>query len=367
MGACVIAGDLSAIVDGAYAAALDDGLWLDWSMQAARAFDGVAAAFWVVNTGQARLERMAVLGGPEELEEDYFRNWSPFDPQLPFVAGLDRPRVYTSLDHIDPTDPDVVAYLDWQQRVGKVDHHLAAAVMLDQHGYFGGVSIHRAVGEGPPPERDRQQLTAMLPDLQRAMQLGFRHNQLLGEALWTGAALHDACAMLIDEGGRVRQVTEGAAALMRGQMDLTVRHARLQCSDPVADQRLAALVARATVRSGARSGAMRLVLRSGGSAVLVIYPLAWERRTLAPFETAALVRIIVPQASGGAGALYREAFDLTAREAELAGLLMERHSVESAAIRMGISIATARLHLRRVLEKTGTSRQSDLVALLSRF
>jgi DNA-binding CsgD family transcriptional regulator len=361
--------DLSVLVDGAYAAALDDGLWLDWSMQAARAFGGVGATFWVMNTTNAAVERFALLGSPEALMDDYLRNWSPLDPQVPFVAGLDRARVYTSGDHIDPADRDLAGYLDWQRRVGKVDHHLAAAVVLDGQGYFGGVSMHRSVADGPASERDRWRLTAILPDLQRAMQLGFRHNQLLGQALWAGLApQHDhQVAFLIDERGRVRQATDGATRLMSGQNDLTVRQAHLRCADAAADRQLAALIARATQRNGARSGAMRVTVRPGTSGVLVVYPLAWERRTLAPHEAAALVRVIMPQGGGAATRLYREAFDLTAREAELAGLLMERHSIESAAGRMRIAIATARLHLRHVLEKTGTSRQSDLIYLLSRF
>ena len=57
-------------------------------------------------------------------------------------------------------------------------------------------------------------------------------------------------------------------------------------------------------------------------------------------------------------------FDLTPAEARLAAALAARLSVEDYAEQAKITIGTARWTLKRVLEKTGCRRQSELVHLL---
>jgi len=58
---------------------------------------------------------------------------------------------------------------------------------------------------------------------------------------------------------------------------------------------------------------------------------------------------------------------LTAAEARFALVLMTGKSVEEAAAQLGISVNTARTHLKRVLSKTGARRQGELLHLLFRM
>ena len=62
----------------------------------------------------------------------------------------------------------------------------------------------------------------------------------------------------------------------------------------------------------------------------------------------------------------RVAFGLTAAEFRLARKLASGFTLEDASAHLGISKNTARTQLRGLFEKTGTHRQSDLVALLHR-
>jgi DNA-binding CsgD family transcriptional regulator/PAS domain-containing protein len=62
----------------------------------------------------------------------------------------------------------------------------------------------------------------------------------------------------------------------------------------------------------------------------------------------------------------RGAFALTRAEFRLAYQLLQGLSLDEAAMRIGISKNTARTQLRGLFEKTGTHRQSELVALLHR-
>lgn len=63
--------------------------------------------------------------------------------------------------------------------------------------------------------------------------------------------------------------------------------------------------------------------------------------------------------------LLRSLFDLTASEARVARSLAAGQSPEEVAGSGGVAISTVRAQIRRVLEKTGCTRQAELVALLA--
>src|SRR5204862_930282 len=75
--------------------------------------------------------------------------------------------------------------------------------------------------------------------------------------------------------------------------------------------------------------------------------------------------IVDPELSRPIGAAtLRQGYGLTRKEAALALALAEGETVARAAERLEIRYETARTHLRRILSKTQTSRQAELVALI---
>ncbi|MEO6946644.1 MAG: helix-turn-helix transcriptional regulator [Nitrobacter sp.] len=60
----------------------------------------------------------------------------------------------------------------------------------------------------------------------------------------------------------------------------------------------------------------------------------------------------------------RSLFDLTSREADITASLAAGMSLKDAARNAHIQFSTARSHLERIFQKTGTNQQSQLVALL---
>jgi DNA-binding CsgD family transcriptional regulator len=59
-----------------------------------------------------------------------------------------------------------------------------------------------------------------------------------------------------------------------------------------------------------------------------------------------------------------EAYELTPAEARVTQLLLQGSATGAIARRLGIQLETARTHVRRVLAKTGTHRQSELIRQL---
>lgn len=65
-----------------------------------------------------------------------------------------------------------------------------------------------------------------------------------------------------------------------------------------------------------------------------------------------------------AAADLRERFGMTARKAELAGLLLEGFNPKRMARRLDVSVNTIRTHIARMLAKVGVNRQADMIRRL---
>jgi DNA-binding CsgD family transcriptional regulator len=89
------------------------------------------------------------------------------------------------------------------------------------------------------------------------------------------------------------------------------------------------------------------------------------RRQLAPNAPAVTILVNDPESEDRTGSDERiHGFGLSPAEGRVAYLLMQGKSTEDCAGEVGISIHTARTHVKRVLSKTGTKRQGELVHLL---
>jgi DNA-binding CsgD family transcriptional regulator len=63
----------------------------------------------------------------------------------------------------------------------------------------------------------------------------------------------------------------------------------------------------------------------------------------------------------------RSLYGMTRAEATVAGLISKGSGVKAAARQLGIAPSTARTHLHRVFDKTGTRRQAELAHLINQI
>lgn len=178
---------------------------------------------------------------------------------------------------------------------------------------------------------------------------------------------------IVDEGCRIHAMNGRGEALLRLGGGLTVgMDRRLQAAEPEDTARLQEAVAQASLSVSARSAV--LGLRLGGrkvASVLTLTPLSALGRSDLPCAGGQIhqgrVAIMVidgaDQLRLGRDALWAM-FDLTAREAELALALLEGRTLPELARAQAVSKQTLRNQLSSILRKTGTTRQSELVALL---
>lgn len=144
------------------------------------------------------------------------------------------------------------------------------------------------------------------------------------------------------------------------------RAARLTATHGPADELLAAALmtlSRPDLPQPVRS--LPIPARRGGTPlVLHISPIRGRARDVFSFASAIVVATPVMAGSGPEAGLIAGLFDLTPAEARLAATIAAGHAPRDAAARLGVTEATARTTLKRILAKTGTRRQADLVGLL---
>lgn len=361
--------DVSALTELAYAAALDDMLWRQWAELMMRAFSSQGALFWVIDSQRAEMSLSDFHFRDVDLDAlsaEYLAGPVFDDPQLKRVLQARRTEVYSDLDHVDLSCPRQREYMDWQRaRVG-TSHHLTLASKLSDT-LRAGISLHTTAQVGPATSQQRAALTALMPDIDRALGLGMRHAELLQAAWWEGVREHPGPAtLLLDDQRRILRLDEGGERLLATREGLGICQGRLAAADAQANHRLQAAMADAVRDRVPRATAMAIPRTAGKNPYqLLIYPLAKQRRFLAPFAAAALIRIVEPgPMAARVTPLQRLIYRLTPREAQVADLLLAGHSLESLAATLEISWNTARVHLQALFRKTACNRQSDLIRLL---
>lgn len=177
--------------------------------------------------------------------------------------------------------------------------------------------------------------------------------------------------MVLDARARIEFTNEAARTLVARADGLRRRGAFLEADDPRDTAALHALV-RAAARvegspASAPSGTLSIRRSSEGEPVhLFVAPLT-PRPSASNRDARGLVIVIAGRPelrSQRAAAELHARYGLTPTEAKLALLVADGSGLAAVAERMGIYLSTARTHLHRVFDKTGTRRQAQLTRLL---
>ena len=153
---------------------------------------------------------------------------------------------------------------------------------------------------------------------------------------------------------------------------MSVTRQRLEVADRNKAGALDRLIAGACAGDAAApdfGGELLLSAGGGPSLLMSVHPVAPAMAGGINTRCAAsiIMRAIGADGPPGMAARLSSLFALSAREAELAMLLLEGCSLQEAAERRGVRITTARSQLAGLFRKTGTTRQGQLIALLARL
>ena len=258
-----------------------------------------------------------------------------------------------------------------------------ACPLFHKTGGFAAVATFRSSHYGP---EHIELLQAAAPHLGHALRVHLRlhaQDRTIGageaalDSLRSGIVLSDAVGRIIFANRAAREILDESDGIS------VARGGYLLAGNPKNTNRLLALIRCAAVSAGRSSrqasketnqapaaSPIRLARPSGASPLeLLVAPLRIGMLAGISSVQGPAAMILFSHSDSAIQvelAALREMYGLTAAEARLAVQLLLGKSVPAAAGAMGVSVNTAKTLLRRSFERTGTSRQTDFVAQITR-
>lgn len=233
------------------------------------------------------------------------------------------------------------------------------------------IACMRRKHEGEFEDREGTILETLVPHLRRALMLHLKLTQLQlnTEGLKSGLDAFGHAVFGLNGSGRVVVSNRQAEKIAAAEDGIQMIEGCLSAIDLQEDHLFQTQLREAVAcgrRDGFSSGGSLLVRRSTDKPAL--------RVTVAPMQAglvdhygqlAALVFISDPsEVTPSRSTILRDLYSLTPSEARIADLLADGNEVIEVAAKTRTTRETARFHVKRVLSKTETHRQSELIRLV---
>ncbi len=362
---------MSGLIGDLYDAALDAALWPDIVQRLA----GSMASSSVVLKVQGHDGSVRLLGCTQNLivpERDraWAEDWHRKDLWVERSVAFGMSRTVTSDELVTPAEQERSGfYQEWLRHLGV--HHMIGVVFPVTDFSIGVLGLHRPRGAGPYVSAERQRFELVREHLQRALRIGqrFAERAHLQSAAVDALDRLDTGVILTDPTCRIVYASAMALTLLRENTVLGVVDGCLRLRAPALQVRLRSLVRATTdLALGELAGpgqALSVPRPHGMPLALEFAPVRPSACVLGEQRPACLIFIRDPQAPIAIERL-RDFFSFTRTEGAVAAALGSGHSVEEIAAGMGVAVATVRTHLKRILAKTGTHRQAEIVTLVAR-
>lgn len=300
---------------------------------------------------------------------ELYRRLQAANPFVPAVRTLRLGQIVTDTCLLERRNFRRTTFFDEWMRP---QHQHSAAVM--NLCWSGATGSYLMISRGGRIERfgeaDMEVLNAIQPTMRHAMDL---HIRLARSRLQQTGAVLDGQAigwLAVEKNGRISWANQTADAILAGPDGaLSARHSMLRAFDPAQSQRLLSALRAAMGEFPAPGQGSNLIFRNpeSGAAIAAsfipghhLFVKGLPELNGAYLALQDLAMRLPPDLAARVGTM----FNLTVRETELAVALIEGKSPAESALARGLSLPTVRTQLAQLLRKTGTARQSQLVALL---
>ena len=233
-------------------------------------------------------------------------------------------------------------------------------------GWVQDVSLLRRWSAGPFAGEDLRLAQPLLPHLQRASSISRRLRGV--DALASFDTLSQP-AFLLDGRGRVARRNAASDTVLSKPSGLVIRNAYLEAATVEDTVRLQSAIARAGCigRSLTQSSTLTLARDTRAALTVSVIPVRdWAERDLPAPRSVLVLAQGAGVSSPVGGRDLAGPFGLTQADAALAADLLAGQALTDIAATRGRSINTLRTQLAKIMVKTNTRRQGELIALLSR-
>ena len=234
------------------------------------------------------------------------------------------------------------------------------------------VRFHVAPRKTDLSRRDMDRFVRLLPSMTRALRVAQRLDRLSDRhgGLCDAICVVTHAVMMLDRNGCLVLANPPAERLLGSMEALTVRDGCLVAPDAATDATLQAALVRSMHGDDGPDAIQELVVRRRERRPLMVSVVPVSRRVTDHIDSdgrlAAMVMAVDPEVRPWSrlDGVVR-AYGLTPAEGRLLDAMVDGGGLDRAAGRLGIGRATAKTHLNRILAKTGTTRQADLIRLVA--
>lgn len=355
--------DVQRALDALYSAVVAPETWAMALHQMARATNSVGCCFYPRDQALALLH-LPVSPDLRGFVDAYVQGgWFQIDPHaMRGWRAAEEGRTLVLQDDIFPAaERNGSHYFHDFLRAWKLPDWAAVAFKADSHHWC--LSLLRDARQGPVADGQTEVLKALAPHFSRVIELATLVDRRRSAEQIETLELVGAAAALLDWKGAVTGITSAAEGLMG--TDISIRSGQLYILDSAAHRHLSDIMA--TLRSGKPPPSQFIVVRRDGLRPIVIKVTGLPRLLSDTFGRAGVLlrffdcerKLITAKEA------LAMAFGLTPAEVRLAVELGQDHSIDHIAEKFAVSSQTARVQLKSVLRKTGTHKQSELVALMA--
>ncbi|MCC6776415.1 MAG: hypothetical protein IT537_07225 [Hyphomicrobiales bacterium] len=359
-------GTVDRAIDAIYSAALEPGKWTEALQHVSDCLGAAASCVFVVDVGSGRVP-LWIGRGLEIGERDYREHYCAVDPRRHYAIAHPETQLHYDYMLIDERGMDRDEFYEWQYRTTEqLRYFLGCRIRIDDD-HSGFAAFHWPRRHGHAQKSDIRLFKRLVPHLERAVQINARIGSLEQHNAVTRAVLDGLGhgVVLLDRGGRAVLVNRAAEAILGAGDGIALAATGIVASRAQDDAALRRLIAAAAAMPAA--GGAHAVARPSGRAAysLLVSPLPDASAPFAPGGAVVAVLLTDPeQRHELPEELLIRTYGLTRAEAAVAARIATGSALKQVAGELGIAATTARLHLQRVMNKTGAHRQGDLVRLL---
>jgi DNA-binding CsgD family transcriptional regulator len=362
---------LSDLISVVYDAAIDQSLWENAIERVAYFVGGVGAGLFCKDVDAQHVSAPHRFGIVWPLPVALFRQIYPAAVGH-FLAEIEQPVATADLMPYDELTATGF-YREWAGPQGLVDF---VSTVLDRSATsvaMFGVFRHERDGFVDDETRHRMQLIA--PHIRRAVLIAGMFDLKLAEAATFADTLDglDAGLCLVDAGGRLIHANAAGQAILDARDILYAAGGRLAACDAQVNQTLREVFAAAgqgDAALGTKGIAMPLTGKDGERYVAHALPLTSGARRPAGIAYTAVAALFVRKAAlvmSPRSEVIGKIFNLTPAELRVLLAITEVGGIPEVAAALGVANTTVKTHVSRLFEKTGASRQADLVKLVAEY
>jgi DNA-binding CsgD family transcriptional regulator/PAS domain-containing protein len=357
-----------------YDAALDPGMWPQVLQRITAFVDGVSSVL-ISHDAASRANRFHFTWGDNpDYSRSYQDTYARLNPINPILLMMNPGELWSVATAMPMKQfRQTRFYLEWVKPQNGGD--VIGAILERSGTVITSVATSLDAPRSPASDKTKHRMSLIMPHVRRAVAIGnvIEMHRVEAETLGDAIDALGAAVFLVRGDGEILRANASGRALVEAGTLLRAIDSRLAAVDQYVRRDLGRALADAAEgdrfqREGRTS--VPLVDRLGERYVAHILPLTAGARRLAGRSTGAAAAVFVQKAEMGCvfpmEAICRQ-FELSKAELRvLVGMLEIGPPAEIAPV-LGLSEATVRTHLRRLFEKTGTSRQADLVKLVAGY